>query len=99
MFGRIATISFMDEELSVDESIVEAYIKIYPNPTTGFIKIESPAPITVLVKDVTGKTVIQEMKSNEVDLSKLADGVYMICLYDDERRLIKQERISKIRRE
>ena len=97
--GESLPISFMDEELSIDESIIEAYIKIYPNPTTGFIKIESPAPITVLVKDVTGKTVIQEMKSNEVDLSKLADGVYMICLYDDERRLIKQERISKIRRE
>lgn len=94
--GESISKSFMDEELSVDEVTIESYIRIYPNPTKGLIRIESPGPIIISVKDVTGKTLIQEIKSNEVDLSTLADGVYLICLYDADKRLIKQERISKI---
>jgi hypothetical protein len=57
-------------------------INVFPNPTGSiwnlqFLK-QKPANYTVKVSDISGRTVYAQKNSNQVDASKLADGVYNI---------------------
>ncbi|MBW6480609.1 MAG: T9SS type A sorting domain-containing protein [Bacteroidales bacterium] len=55
-------------------------IKIYPNPTTGLIKFQnhSYSVKEILVYDTTGRQFFIENKIDEMDLSHLPDGFYLI---------------------
>ncbi len=61
--------------------------EILPNPSTGIFKviankIDTEEVLSLLVIDMKGNTVYWEsdFKTNEIDLSKLAKGIYMIQL-------------------
>jgi hypothetical protein len=95
--GESNPIEMMDQQLSISTNIVtDASIKLYPNPTTGNVIIESPIALTVSVKDVLGKTIIAPLETKQIDLKNYADGVYLIILNDKDGNLIKQERVNKI---
>jgi hypothetical protein len=65
-------------EVNVSNSVL-----ICPNPTNGKVKISSDnlkiEKIEVL--DHTGKLVLKEENNNELDLSELGDGLYVIRCY------------------
>ncbi len=52
-------------------------VKVYPNPTTGMVNVEAEGLESVVVLDVTGRTVMTSNKS-QLDLSELSNGVYMV---------------------
>jgi hypothetical protein len=88
----------MDQGLNIGNvSITSDNIKIYPNPTQSKVFIESPVAVTVKVTDIVGKVVVERQETKEVDLGKLADGVYLFTISDAEgNELIKQQRVTKI---
>ena len=56
-------------------------LNIYPNPSTGQVKIELEAPKTIEVVDIHGKTIIQQQLLegvNLLDLSQFGNGVFFI---------------------
>ena len=58
-------------------------ITIYPNPATNFIKISTTENISnVEVYNIVGKRVlsIKKLENNQVDISNLASGMYMLRL-------------------
>lgn len=58
-------------------------IAIYPNPTTGMLRVNSATPVDVTITDLTGKTVlVKKAVTNEtaMDLSAFQTGVYMAKL-------------------
>lgn len=65
---------------------VDSYrkFKFYPNPSTGFVKIEddftSGNIYSVTVTDATGKIVQQKQNSNQLDLSNFENGLYFISI-------------------
>jgi hypothetical protein len=77
--------------LSDDAQTVE-YMNVFPNPTTGILKIETslqkPVETILTVTDITGKVVFQNDLGNlpegyfftEVDLSSLQSGIYLLNL-------------------
>jgi hypothetical protein len=71
-------------------------LKIYPNPTTGVVNITSPVKVKAVVTGVEGKILVQQEDAKQVDISNLANGLYMITLYDNDghsllvQKLIKQ---------
>ncbi len=83
--GNTTTCSFV---LTVSKSTtgvfdVNSGLVVYPNPTTGIIKIKSEKAYNVVITDVTGK-VIKRVKLdggiNEIDISTQASGLYIIKL-------------------
>jgi alpha-tubulin suppressor-like RCC1 family protein len=65
-------------------------IKIYPNPTTGTVYVESPwenTPAQIIVSDVIGRTVLQQKsiqtKVSELDLRSFSAGIYFISLKNE----------------
>jgi hypothetical protein len=76
-------------------TINKGSIKLYPNPSTGMVYIESPTVLLVAVYDMTGKRIIESHATDKVDLSNYADGSYVIHLYDDTQRLISTQQVVK----
>lgn len=91
--GTSLPLEAMDDELSIATE-AEDQIRIYPNPTTSKVYIESPVAVGIVVKDVSGKTVLSVQDVKEIDLSNYADGVYLLILSDKEETLY-QQRIIK----
>ncbi len=73
-------------------------VKIYPNPTTGLVKVEAPVPVDITVRDAAGRVVQVLKAATEVDFGTLADGLYVVYLTDvKSKELIHTEKISKER--
>ena len=90
--------------IGLDENLLSRSLAIYPNPTQGEVSIMfttgDSKDATIRVLDLSGKEMIKFTKTNlngkfdgTLDISKLADGVYMLEVSDGNlttnRRLIK----------
>ncbi len=66
-------------------------IRVSPNPTNGALKIESNLNIEkVKVYDLYGQFIKVEKMKNSVDLSNLANGVYILEIDVKNRRVVKK---------
>jgi len=78
---------------------LEFEISLYPNPTSGFLNINSEADnYSLQIFDLTGKIVINRTSLSEttqIDVSILTDGIYMIKLNNGSHHLTKKIIIKK----
>ena len=81
--------------LGVNDPSLAAAIKVFPNPATDRIAIESPIAIHAKLTDMIGRTLYEENNAKEVPLGQFADGMYLLTLADKDGNLIKVEKISK----
>ncbi len=70
-------------------------IRIYPNPASGRIFIESPVRVRAVISGVDGKIVLEGADAKEMDVSQLADATYFISLYDDSGQLVSVQKMIK----
>ena len=70
-------------------------IRIYPNPATTFVYIESANKVNVSISSVQGQVIIHKDDADKIDLKGLANGVYFIQVYDENNILLKAERFIK----
>ena len=61
-------------------TIKETTIKVYPNPTTGTINIETKNPSSIVIKNTLGEivTVFEIDNNGTVDLSDYEKGIYFV---------------------
>lgn len=62
----------------VDNENIDVYL--YPNPTNGIINIKGENITNVVVRDLTGKVVIDTNNTQNIDLTGLENGTYMITV-------------------
>lgn len=77
------------EELEKDANV----IKLYPNPVTGFVTLESQNPGIISVSDIVGKVVLTQsidQGKNNIDLTDYSSGIYFIKAGKFTYKLIKQ---------
>ncbi len=73
-----------NQDLPDGESLFKDRIAVYPNPSTGTVKIETNGldyPVPVNVYDYTGKVILNkeiEQSSEQVDLTSAPKGIYII---------------------
>lgn len=93
--GLSNTIYVGDEGLSIEEATAQSEIRVFPNPTGGLLTIEAPVPFRAEIKDLIGKSVVNNNTQKQIDLSHLPDGVYFLILRHNDGTLITQQRIVK----
>ena len=63
----------------------------YPNPAEDYVRIEGVEASEVQVYNVLGQLVKTVLGTNEIDLSGLVDGVYMLRIRDKEGRIFLEK--------
>ncbi|MDC8001641.1 T9SS type A sorting domain-containing protein [Aequorivita todarodis] len=85
---------YKNNTLSISENEIANY-KMYPNPTSGVLHIESTLPISQLsVFNLLGQSIATKQNINQIDLSKAEAGVYLLKIEDANGNL-KTHKIVK----
>jgi len=73
-------------------------IKVYPNPaaTTLNIELDKPGDYIAKLSGIVGQTIVTPT-SGSIDISSLANGVYILTLFDLNNKLISTNKISIIK--
>jgi hypothetical protein len=82
--------------LGAPNSVKISNINIYPNPATSILNIEAPFKVLVSITSPEGQLVMDRKEALSVNISGLADGVYMIMVYDESNNLVKSEKFIKM---
>jgi len=83
------------QNVGVTPTAVSAAIKVYPNPTTGLLKIDAPVKVQLVLRDVTGKAVIEESEVKQIDLTSVASGMYLLYISDMNGKLLRVDKVTK----
>jgi hypothetical protein len=67
-------------------------LSIYPNPAGNYIYLAGKIPSNAIVKvyDLTGKGLLEQQISQEIDISPLSHGCYILKINDSVYRFTKQ---------
>jgi Secretion system C-terminal sorting domain len=88
---RIADKSIMQTSVAVDALLAStdfektSKVKLYPNPSTGIVKIATKTPVSISLTDVTGKLVYSASdvtSETQLNLSDLQKGIYFAKIND-----------------
>ena len=71
----------------INESDSNAYVCIYPNPTSNLVHIEGIEVSEVQVYNALGQLVKTIQSSNEIPVADLPQGVYLLRIVDDEGKV------------
>ncbi len=77
------------------KNINAASARIYPNPATTTLFIESAVAVRAVVNAVDGKMIIDQADAKQLDITDLASGVYIVTLYDDGGQAVLTGKLVK----
>ena len=72
---------------AVSEHPLEGSIEVFPNPVSETVHIEGVEADEVMVYNALGQMVKTVRGTNEIDLSGLVDGVYMLRIMDADGKV------------
>ncbi|MEM9820708.1 MAG: T9SS type A sorting domain-containing protein [Bacteroidota bacterium] len=102
--GMIRICAENDQFVDVDEVELENQIRVFPNPTSDVLTIQSSLdePVTkVEVFNTLGELMLQEKVSiyngeqHRLDLNNLSTGIYYINIYVDEQATVRKVSVIK----
>jgi uncharacterized protein YjdB len=70
-------------------------ISIFPNPAAETIYIACEMKVRAVVSSIDGKVLITAENAKEISLKGLADGVYIVSLYDENGQQLKVQKLVK----
>jgi hypothetical protein len=71
-------------------------ISIYPNPASTLVHIEAPYKVNITLSAIDGRELIHRDNAKEIDITGLANGVYMITVYNSaDNTVVKVDRLVK----
>jgi len=76
---------------NINNTLSNSDIKIYPNPTTNYLTIETSLKSSIEILNIQGQTIMQQQLQQEktdVDISELAKGVYILRLHSNEKTAV-----------
>ncbi len=68
---------------------------IAPNPASEILYVQYATPVNITITSVDGKKLIEKRLSNEINVAQLANGIYLIALYDEEGKRLITEKFVK----
>jgi len=77
--------------VGIDSPSIENDLKIYPNPTSNYLTIESDLNYhTINIYNLSGKIVKTTERNNQILVSDLSKGLYFIQLVADKNVITKK---------
>ncbi|RZK59636.1 MAG: T9SS type A sorting domain-containing protein [Hymenobacter sp.] len=80
--------------LGVAEAASAAQLQVYPNPASDYLTVTvGPAPCQLLIRDVSGKTVLQQALaggSNKLNISELPKGMYVVSVISQSATAVRK---------
>ncbi len=89
-------VHFEFDNTGVNNTTGAAAISLYPNPVTDVLHIQAPVPVNATVNSVDGKQLMTVPHAEDIDISSLPGGVYIIKLTTDDNYMIKIDKIRKV---
>ncbi len=95
--GCSSTSSVMQiSTLAIANAPSAAAITIYPNPAKDMVQIKSSFPVDVVITTVDGRALINKELATSVDLTHIANGIYLIRISDHKTgSLLKTDKLLK----
>jgi len=89
LWGAAKTVSNEEQDstiISAIQTITNPNIKVFPNPSSDYLNIESDEFYNVQILDITGKQVWQTQNTNTIKLNinNWAKGHYIVRLFNDK---------------
>ncbi|WP_296386228.1 T9SS type A sorting domain-containing protein [Winogradskyella sp.] len=85
--------------LDIVEQLIRMEVLLYPNPASQIVNIKSNDGLTITsveVYDISGKKInIKLSRNNSLNISNLANGVYLLNIISDDRSVTKKLIIKK----
>ena len=75
--------AFLLTNVGVNQVVNNADITISPNPATSVLHIASPVNTRAVITGIEGKVLIDQANATDINVAGLADGLYLISLYDN----------------
>ena len=71
--------------------------KLYPNPVTSYLVVETRYPLQLAIYNVQGKLILDKAISSTytMDLSELARGIYFLTATDEQGRVYSQKVVKE----
>jgi pyruvate/2-oxoglutarate dehydrogenase complex dihydrolipoamide acyltransferase (E2) component len=72
-------------------------VRVYPNPASGKLYIAAPyaGKVSLSLSSIAGQEVLRQQHAAEMDISKLAPGMYILKITDAAGNLLQVEKIRK----
>lgn len=81
-------------DINPNENNISNEISIYPNPTNGVITVEGSNNNFISITDLSGR-LISRQQGNNIDLTYLDGGVYIVSIEDLNNNIIFTEKVIK----
>ncbi len=76
-------------------TVAKGEVRIYPNPAQNVVHVEAGEPVRVIISAIDGRNLIEQPNATDINISKLADGIYNIRLYNSAGEMVKTEKLVK----
>ncbi len=76
-------------------NIAPELVKLYPNPATNMVYISAPEKVNAALSTIDGRQLDYLVDATSIDISTLANAVYLIRIYDKNDILLKVEKLVK----
>ncbi len=86
----VKQIVLTENPTNVKDYSLNNIIKVFPNPTTGIINIEAENLTNVTIYSIEGRLIENFDKTNQIDLSFLKTGIYLISIKNNLQNNIQR---------
>ena len=70
-------------------------VSFYPNPAQNVLYIQADEAVNVGIYSMEGKVILQGTDVRKMDISQLADGMYMIQIRNKQNQLLRSAKLTK----
>jgi hypothetical protein len=71
----------------IDNTAIDKALMVYPNPTTGTVFVTEKGNLTL--SDLSGKLLLEQKNTNQLDMSSLPAGIYLLHVGDKNQQTVK----------
>jgi hypothetical protein len=83
------------QNVGITPTATSMAIRVYPNPTTGLLMIDAPVKVKLALHDVTGKVVARAADVKQMDITGVANGMYLLYISDMNGNTLRIDKVTK----
>ncbi len=77
------------------EGVYSSNIRVYPNPSSGWIYVTASAPVQLILSGVDGRQLKVLHNERKINIENLTPGMYMLQIRDSKGNLLRTEKIVR----